>query len=245
LVLLARPEEFSPAMLAELDATLDSEDRTYTQRFLGQRRTQAVVGRCLARLALGKYFSCSPGSWRFGVDPMGKPVVVSPLRGAAHFNISHTTGLVACAAASSPVGLDVEDSSRELISEAVATAVLAPAELAGMGRLPQPSRQRQAYRLWALKEAYVKGIGIGLRAPAAEIGFDLQKGRPRLNPGAPGTGEPNTWSFWSLEPTRSHVLALALKDGGAGHEGVRIEWVCPSAIPAPAHRHERWGGLST
>lgn len=90
-----------------------------------------------------------------------------------YFNISHTQGLVACAFYDQPVGVDVEMAGH--FADVLIKRVLSDEEkmlLDEQGITPA-LRQEWFYRLWTLKEAFVKrnGVGVGLGTELKSISF--------------------------------------------------------------------------
>ena len=92
-----------------------------------------------------------------------------PLR----FNLSHTTGLVACAVAlSDDVGIDIEWNRRPA-PIAVARRFFTDAEAAAILSLPSSERDERFFLYWTLKEAYVKAKGVGLLLPFDSFCFHV------------------------------------------------------------------------
>ena len=93
----------------------------------------------------------------------GKPFFVgSPL----HFSISHTKNHVFCALSDRPVGIDAEESDRN-ISLRLAEKILSPGEAARYD-----GSREMLLRFWVLKEASVKLSGEGLRGYPNHTDFD-------------------------------------------------------------------------
>jgi 4'-phosphopantetheinyl transferase len=91
------------------------------------------------------------------VAERGKPYF---LNGNLHFSISHTKDHVFCALSDRPVGLDAEETDRE-IKPQLAEKILSEPE---KRRFDAASDRRAALlRLWVLKEAAAKLSGEGLR----------------------------------------------------------------------------------
>ncbi len=69
----------------------------------------------LKRNVLAQMTGCLPSELQFEAAEQGKPLVSGPAIATDwHFNLSHTHGLVAVAASCQPVGIDVEDLSRQV-----------------------------------------------------------------------------------------------------------------------------------
>ncbi|MFG2594476.1 4'-phosphopantetheinyl transferase family protein [Streptomyces sp. NPDC048462] len=135
-------------------------------------------------------------------EPHGRPVLPD---GHLHFSLSHCEGLSLIAVAVGPVGVDVEPvPSEQTLVEAA--DVVHPAESAELAALAPALRPAAFARLWTRKEAYLKGLGIGLGAdPSTEY---------------VGAGEtPAAASGWLLADIavpHGHRGAVALRRGGVG-----------------------------
>ena len=87
-----------------------------------------------------------------------------------HFNLTHTEGLVLCAVGNQPVGCDAE-----IIKKAprgVAERFFCEAEKAVLNTA-KTTYDDVFYRLWTMKESYIKMTGEGMSLPmdAFEIRF--------------------------------------------------------------------------
>ncbi len=99
----------------------------------------------------------------------GKPM----LRGSdLQFNVSHTDshGLIGvCRQAR--LGVDLER-IRPIEADLIAD-FFAPEEQAALARLSGPARLAGLYRCWCRKEAFLKGLGVGLAAPLDEFAVSI------------------------------------------------------------------------
>lgn len=91
----------------------------------------------------------------------GKPYIA----GGPYFNISHSGQMALCAVSDYEVGCDIEKISAA--REDIAKRFYAPCEYeALMSRAQGPDRDEYFFKLWTLKESYIKftgkGIGTGL-----------------------------------------------------------------------------------
>lgn len=106
------------------------------------------------------------------VAQRGKPYFVE---GSWHFSISHTKNRVFCALSTHPVGLDAEETDRE-INLRLAEKILSEPERI---RFEAAADKRAALlKLWVLKEAAVKLTGDGLRG--YPNGTDFSPDDPRV-----------------------------------------------------------------
>ena len=158
------------------------------------RRTCAVAEH--VDLSLG----VPPTAWRFLVDANGKPSIdpnVGPHQ--VQFNLSHTRGLVAVALASRGViGVDVEEIDEAKANLAIAEAYFARSEVEMLQKAPPSERARCFFRLWTLKEAYIKAIGKGLSAPLNSFAFTFEPIRIAFLPGQ--ADDASNWRFQPYQP---------------------------------------------
>lgn len=90
---------------------------------------------------------------------------------AIKFNISHCNGMIACSLNNSEVGIDVEDVKP--FDYRVASKILTSSEL---NIVKESENQAQTFfKLWTLKESFIKCIGTGFNYSLPEISFCLYK----------------------------------------------------------------------
>ena len=94
----------------------------------------------------------------------GKPYFT---QGNWHFSISHTPNHVFCVLSQKNVGLDAEEMQRP-VSAAVISRFLSDTEQARLGA----DQEREALRLWVLKEALAKLTGRGIGNWMKDTDFD-------------------------------------------------------------------------
>ena len=105
-------------------------------------------------------------------DESGKPYLKD---GAAHFNISHSGSVATCVVSRYQVGCDVEK-VRE-IDLKIAKRYFCKEEADELFSLKKESDRIDAFfRLWTLKESYVKAVGKGLAIPLNS--FSISLGNP-------------------------------------------------------------------
>ncbi|MER7763038.1 4'-phosphopantetheinyl transferase superfamily protein [Streptomyces sp. NPDC097619] len=185
-------------------ATLDAQELTRAAEFVrNSDRDSYVCAHVALRRLLGAYLGLSPrevtverAPCAHCDEPHGRPVLPG---GTLHFSLSHGAGLSLLAFATAPVGVDVE----ELVPTATiaeTASVLHPREAAELALLPAADRPLAFTRVWTRKEAYLKGLGIGLSAdPAADY-----VGSGPVPAAVPG------WSLLDVSVPEGHCAAVAL-----------------------------------
>lgn len=170
---------------------------------------QSAAAVLLARFVLGAVLGARPDRLRMSRDGMGRPLVA----GGPDFNLSHCGPWVAIAVAAGRgrTGIDVEaiDPDRDL--GLLAARVLADGERHALAGVPPRARARRFFLLWALKEAWLKGIGSGIGGGMARCRFDLDGAAPRGR--RVGGDDGRRWHFGAGLLDAGHVLAWAARPG--------------------------------
>jgi 4'-phosphopantetheinyl transferase len=109
------------------------------------------------------------------------------------------------------VGIDVEEIARVDEPMELARRVFAASEIEDLERHRGEERRRRFCEYWTLKEAYLKGRGVGLSVPLDGFAFrmDGEGGWPRLDRASGDDAE--AWQFRLSRPTHGHVMAVALR----------------------------------
>ncbi|MYW10628.1 4'-phosphopantetheinyl transferase superfamily protein [Streptomyces sp. SID2563] len=195
------PLVLGPAELARAEEFRRPTDRaTYLCAHVGLRR---VLGNHLgvAPRTVSVARAPCPGCG----DPHGRPVLPD---GPLHFSLSHCEGLSLIAVAATPVGVDVEPvpDPRTLLE---AADVVHPLEAAELAALAPALRPAAFARVWTRKEAYLKGLGIGLGAdPSTEyVGA------------GPAPAAPGGWLLADIAVPSGHRAAVAVRRDEAGGTG--------------------------
>jgi 4'-phosphopantetheinyl transferase len=211
---------------------LNDDERIRNDRYRHQRdRLLHLTARLMTRTVLSRSEpGVAPQQWRFRPGPHGKPEIVWPegYVGRLHFNVSHTEGVVVLALAEgSPVGVDVERIDRPSDFEGLARRFFAPEEAEAVAACADENeRAALFYRIWTLKEAYVKAIGKGLAHPLDAFWFgplDLTEPRPQLYLRTE-MGDPVHEPAWQAR---------------VGHLGPESRWIV-SAVASEAAPTDEW-----
>lgn len=179
-------------------------------------RRRAMVARALVRETLSRYAPVRPEAWVFVSGAHGKPEIATPAGLRLRFNLSHSGNLIACAVTlDQEIGVDLEDTAREIETLALAQRVFSPEELAAFHLLASAERGRRFFEHWTLKEAYLKARGVGFALAPQNASFDLREpGRVQATFSADAGEHRNDWWFALLGAEPDHVLALAARCRG-------------------------------
>jgi 4'-phosphopantetheinyl transferase len=187
------------------------KDRAARFAFEKDRRTYTAA-HWLLRSVLSEYLPVAPADWRFQGALLGKPAIVEPREGIPlQFNLSHSAGMVACAVSlAGEVGVDVE-TIRPQNSLELARRFFAPDEASQLETLTPDLQTEAFFRLWTLKEAYIKARGLGLSLDLAGFAFPDVLGEEITIRFAEGfEDDPADWRFFRHEPDCAHKIAVAV-----------------------------------
>ncbi len=87
-----------------------------------------------------------------------------------NYNISHTDGLVACGIGDRQLGIDVE--RIRPFRNTILRKVFSDAEKRHMDEIPESEHSQYFFRVWTLKESYLKASGLGITVPLTTISFE-------------------------------------------------------------------------
>jgi len=194
----------------------DGEKRRAAAFHFEKHRAAYTLSHAMLRLTLSQYVPVRPERWQFLTGPWGRPEIAGPaLDTPLWFNLSHADGFAVCVAGRVPqLGVDVENMNRKTSHDELARRFFAPAEYDYLRNLP-PHLQREAFfRIWTLKEAYIKAEGKGLSIPLASFSFRFSADNPAQVTFESNESNPDQWSFFEFQPGPDHRIAV-----GARHTG--------------------------
>lgn len=179
---------------------------------LKRRITASMV---LHRALLAHIHGGVPLDWAVRADARGTPQAF--LRGhhqeAVQSSRSRSEGLVAAAVSSAArVGIDVEAVGAHGADSGLARQFFSLDEIEALEACHPAMREDRFFRIWTLKEAYIKARGLGFRLPLDSFAVIPEEGGIRFLP--PADDAADCWIFRSTAPTPQHKLALACENGG-------------------------------
>lgn len=186
--------------------------------------SRKAVARMLLRAALSQVCDnkTRPLDWRIEYDKHGRPSVAAHDTAIApSFSVSHTQGLIVCAVliptdveATGRIGVDAECCTRKVKLEPLLRKALSPSERQRLQSEQTPCRDQSFLRLWTLKEAWCKAIGLGLQADLARAEFRVQDNAIQMTSRHTGGAacerhRQGCWSFEQFKLFNTHWVALA------------------------------------
>lgn len=142
-----------------------SERLEQLQRKQPMDQIRSLSGDLLVRKAMEAWGITAIGPLQYHRTEYGKPYL--PDYSGFHFNVSHSGNWVLCAAASLPVGIDIQQ--ERPVKDALLRYTLSDQELKYVQTLPNEQKQTAFFDFWCLKEAYCKATGQGLLTPMRTV----------------------------------------------------------------------------
>lgn len=171
---------------------LSENEKTKVDRYIqASGREQGLLVRGYLRGLLSLYLvhktSCEsiilPQQWQFEYGEKGKPRLSDQLKAQTgiSFNISHSGEHLVVAIThdsaepETMLGVDIERHRDKTNCLAILKNYFTEYEREALLALPEKEQRGRFFDLWALKESYIKAVGLGLALPLKSFGFDLSK----------------------------------------------------------------------
>ena len=204
------------------ECVLDADERARAARFIAPGgRLAFIAAHALTRAALAAVAGAPAAAFGFVAGAHGKPqALLDGCPAAVSFSLAHTDGLVGVAVAAVPflqLGFDLEPLARPAPMQ-VARRCFTAAECAWLEGLPEPRRGEGFFRLWTLKEAFIKATGAGLSQDLRSFGFRVDPPAIRFAPGSAERAQ--DWCFAQRVVHGGFLAALALRGEGAAIDAV-------------------------
>ncbi|MFC1770806.1 4'-phosphopantetheinyl transferase family protein [Candidatus Margulisiibacteriota bacterium] len=122
-----------------------------------------------------------------------------------HFNLSHSGIWVAITIHDHPVGIDVEHIRPLSSASKIAKRFFSPLEQNYLNNIAQDQYLGSFFKLWTLKESYIKAIGKGLSYSLSSFNIDItdQETVKLIDP-----KNNKAWNFQSFDLKHSYSLAV-------------------------------------
>lgn len=195
-----------PGPYGDVTALVGEEE----ERFLGMRKEQTRTRFLATRWVLREVVAAATGGPRASVhihvDDRGRPCL--PVGSGLDINLSHTHGaLLVGISTTGPIGVDVEAADRDL--QAVVPGLCSPEERNRLDWLPPTARQDHLVRLWTVKEAVGKSLGLGLAVDFTRFSVDFNGSGARLDAGDSGRVDRPGWRLHSFPLPGGYIAAVA------------------------------------
>lgn len=176
-----------------------------------QAQRNFLLGRGILRSRLSQLVGHSPVELAIGTGPHGKPFLLT--QPAIQFNLSHGGDwLVVALSTCHSLGVDLEPIQPRRNLSGLCRRYLSDRETHTVLALPSAQASAQFLRYWTCKEAYAKGLGIGLTQSLTQVDLtvDDQPVPPHPMPIAHAQGLVPGWQIYQWQPAAGYVAAIAI-----------------------------------
>lgn len=203
------------------------------QRTAGRHRFRYayLAGKLFFRCLLSHYCNLPVHRLPLAYGAYGKPL----LQGVdLSFNLSHSRdGAVMAVSRQRRLGIDVEELSRSIDIESIASEYFDEAETRCLDSAADSERPWSFLYLWTLKEAFFKALGSGLSDDISRVRFRLGGGRIAMEV-VDGTECPRDWQFalWQNPHSLRGRCSVAL--AYEGRKSLPVVWFDGSRLMSGA-----------
>ncbi len=138
---------------------LNTEEIIHAKRYKQEEdKRRHLLGKILSKTILSKYLEINPIDVAFENNNYGKLSLANRVSNL-HFNVSHSGKYVALIVSNQIVGIDIEKYRQDFDYSLVYSSCFTPKELTSV---EQSNNKEYPLSLWAMKEAFIKMLGVGL-----------------------------------------------------------------------------------
>ena len=174
--------------LAKLDEVPEEDGRDLAREELERAdrfvrpelKVRFLKRRSILRKLLSEYLEIKPNEIVIKQTILGKPYVENP-KAQLFFNISHSKDCVLYGFShESEIGVDIEFLNEEIEAELISNHFFASEEISLIQNSKGKLKSEAFFRLWCVKEAYIKLVGKGLTFPLDQVLVKDTMNQPRL-----------------------------------------------------------------
>ena len=173
-----------------------------------QVQNNFIVSQGTLRILLGLYLGIEPSEGRIGRQNKGKPYSIDDP--ALHFNISNSGHICVYAFThQNEVGIDVEHLRPLPDLDELIEKNFSVAEIDYINK-KSDERSSRFFRLWTIKESYLKAIGEGMRLTPDSLEFSVERDAIKLL-SVRGIFEIDDWIFEEFSPEDEYVGTITYR----------------------------------
>lgn len=215
------PEVLSPEEMQRLEQIAHPEIKR------AQLISRAAIRYCLSQYEDG----VAPHHWQFARGEKGKPCLKQPAPLPLSFNLSHSGHWLTIAIiAGAEIGVDLQEHRETASTLKMAQRYFHPEEVQQLQACACEERRELFYRLWTLKEAFLKARGTGIVTGLEKVHFRFGPGGAIEATIAIELNEHSRdWSFSYTHLDKNYSLALAVQSQSSQARPRFFKWVPGSA----------------
>lgn len=212
------------SFLSEKKCILDEKEIARLDKFRFEKDKKSfLISHVLLRQVLADYVQQQPTEISFSENNYGKPFLSGVNGSEIEFNLSHTEKYVCCCVTNTfPIGIDVEMIKDMDDCLLIASNYFSENEVCDLKSQDPKSQNRYFFKLWTLKEAFIKANGLGLSMPLDSFEFNIDTNRDiffrytdlettSINSKSDEKKNQSEWFFDQIELESDCFLAVAAK----------------------------------
>ncbi|MBK8983267.1 MAG: 4'-phosphopantetheinyl transferase superfamily protein [Ignavibacteria bacterium] len=168
-----------------------------------------TISRSFLRNILSQYINLNPAEIKFSYTETGKPFIENS---KIHFNLSHSGDrCIIAVSLTAGTGVDIEKvrDSEDLII--IAERYFSETEIIYLKNFQEKEVTNNFFRIWTLKEAFIKAIGEGLSFRLKDFSVTDRTGNiPVLSFNNTSSHSEKNWSLQILESESDYVSSFAI-----------------------------------
>ncbi len=189
----------------------EEEQQQYRKFYFDKDRRLYLLSHALLRMAIAHYCDCSVHEISFGKNKYGKPFLLNDSQ--LRFNLSHSNKATAIALHKNhdlTLGIDIECHNKNEDIIDLAFHYFSQDECSLLKQYPIEEQLNVFFKLWSLKESYIKSIGKGLSIDLDSFSFSsLEKGITVEHCNA--DEQQKHWRFFQSPIYKEYMMALAIR----------------------------------
>ena len=147
----------------------ETKKKKIQQYYFWEDAQRTLLGDAMIRKFVGEKLKVDCRELEFAINKYGKPYINGNT--GINFNISHSGEIIVCSIGERENGIDVEKIKKFDIK--IVESFFQHEEFKALFNLPKDKQNESFFRLWTLKESYIKCVGKGLAMPLNSFGFKI------------------------------------------------------------------------
>lgn len=163
---------------------------------------RSLLGELLLRATICDYTGISNDDICFVYNNYGKPSLSKDEGSPFSFNLSHSGKWVVLICSNKHLALGVDVEEIKLMDLGIAEGFFCPQEYIDLKAKHGKEQLEYFFRLWTLKESYVKALGKGLSIPLNEFSLSYHSGDVWFSP------EARNFHFKTFRMDEQHIISV-------------------------------------
>lgn len=171
-----------------------------------------IINRGYLRTILSKYLTIKPEEICFTYNQKGKPSLHDNILEKIEFNLSHKNIYAVYAISKNNIGIDLEKIDAKVQVENIAKRFFCNDESDYLTNLPLIEKPEYFFKLWTIKEAYLKAIGEGLSGGLDSICFAINENNQQMELVKQKNDQKrdNHWHFKTWILPNNYIMSIAI-----------------------------------